>query len=581
MITTNKWVSIGNGIFCTVLLAFGISLFFIRTTRIAHVYETDPEIRATPSSTAFINGQYLILPHKSHLGELDKILSSLDLVPVLPILDWILVQKKSVTEFPVVELSTPRAEEATQMINTLLEHPFILDAELNFHLSPAAFKDSTLAWPFVSATENASSLQLDKAWQISSGSNNVTIAVIDDFIENNIFHFQARFKNCTSRISLKTPFGSSHKDLFFNSHADLMLLALGACNTIDGLSSGIDSHASLWAVERSTQGHAQTMAAALYAAGVDICKDSVIRCPKMPSYSPPTKAADVIVLPFAHSAPELLQFFSDTLASIEPSKTIVVASAGNDSKQAHSYFPGNIANVINVGAFNQAGEKSSFSNWGPSVDIHAAGENIPFIFPPMTKIASGTSLSAAWSAGTIALMKAVNPQLSYKRALAFMQQGAQAFSCKDYCAPLTFNNSQECPSLCCAHPDNDCGLFKLNTFNAVRLAQINHCDEGLLEINKSYILFTRNMMMPQSIIIKNVGDKAAEVETLFYDKNILVEPASFTLSPLNSANDTQTIYLSFHKEPYKRQVSKIELVVRNKNNKTDKNEVFIEYIPKS
>ena len=44
------------------------------------------------------------------------------------------------------------------------------------------------------------------AWDESQGSSDVTIAIIDDFIYQDIFTFDLRFAECAKRVQLKEPF---------------------------------------------------------------------------------------------------------------------------------------------------------------------------------------------------------------------------------------------------------------------------------------------------------------------------------------------------------------------------------------
>src|SRR5439155_11143300 len=150
-------------------------------------------------------------------------------------------------------------------------------------------------------------------------------------------------------------------------HGELMLHALGACTNVYPFSSGIDWRAQLIAVQRPSLGHAQSFLAALYASNIDVCKQSIIKCPNGFSAGTSGIKADVLLLPFASDAPDLLQFTSDMLTAINRQKTIVVAPAGNNQAAARNFFPGGAPGVINVGSLNSQGKRSKFSNFGPSV----------------------------------------------------------------------------------------------------------------------------------------------------------------------------------------------------------------------
>ena len=121
-----------------------------------------------------------------------------------------------------------------------------------------------------------------------------------------------------------------------------------------------------------------------------------------------------------------------TLNEVRARGVFVVASAGNDARDVPTY-PASYDGVISVAASNSAGDRASYSNFGPLVDLAAPGgdgvdrtgdgrpdrvastigvgggdQAVEFAYG----LLQGTSMAAPHVAGVIALMKSVHPTLT-------------------------------------------------------------------------------------------------------------------------------------------------------------------------
>ncbi len=101
--------------------------------------------------------------------------------------------------------------------------------------------------------------------------------------------------------------------------------------------------------------------------------------------------------------------------------SIIVASAGNTPGPVLSY-PARLANVISVGSIGRDDEISSFSTYGPDLDLVAPGEIILSTYSDGEHFTydnqSGTSMAAPHVAGCISLLLSKNINLTYEEVRA-------------------------------------------------------------------------------------------------------------------------------------------------------------------
>ena len=140
------------------------------------------------------------------------------------------------------------------------------------------------------------------------------------------------------------------------------------------------------------------------------------------------------------------RFYQKAINAAVERGSIVVAAAGNNNEDARNAAPASCENVITVGATTSTGVRSSFSNYGATVEISAPGgegsKTSPKILSttdesptaPQTPAYSfmiGTSQAAPHVSGTIALMLAANPDLKTAEIVTILQNTATPLSTCD------------------------------------------------------------------------------------------------------------------------------------------------------
>ncbi|GAB4028935.1 MAG: hypothetical protein Fur0012_02390 [Elusimicrobiota bacterium] len=142
------------------------------------------------------------------------------------------------------------------------------------------------------------------------------------------------------------------------------------------------------------------------------------------------------------SCPSVIQ---DAINSAVSAGAAVVVAAGNENDLASSYFPANCQNVITVGAVNRNGDKASYGNYGSLLSLSApGGETGNSVYStlnngltvPVNDIYagySGTSMATPHVAGMISLMLAYKPLLSVNEIKYNVTKTARAFPSGSSC----------------------------------------------------------------------------------------------------------------------------------------------------
>jgi serine protease len=156
----------------------------------------------------------------------------------------------------------------------------------------------------------------------------------------------------------------------------------------------------------------------------------------------PDQPADIISLSLGGA--EFSDEMQEVFRQVREAGVIVIAAAGNESSSTPAY-PASYDGVISVSAVDLNGDLAPYSNYGEYIDVAApggdmsvdldgddypdgvastCGDNSSGAIEFNYRFYEGTSMAAPHVAGVVALMKAVNPALTPEGLYALLQNGA-------------------------------------------------------------------------------------------------------------------------------------------------------------
>ena len=142
--------------------------------------------------------------------------------------------------------------------------------------------------------------------------------------------------------------------------------------------------------------------------------------------------------------------YQNAINAINAAGAVVVVAAGNSNANASAYSPASCAGVVTVAATGKAGNRSYYSNYGASVEIAAPGGdknadgstgailstlNAGLTTPGADSLAyyQGTSMATPHVVGIVSLMLSVNPALTPAQVTQMLQSTATAFPAGSTC----------------------------------------------------------------------------------------------------------------------------------------------------
>ena len=332
--------------------------------------------------------------------------------------------------------------DTLRVIDALNRAPGIRYAEPNYIRRPLFVPDDI----YYSKQWHYPLVNLPQAWDITQGSSDVIVAVIDtgilsahpdikgqlspdgyDFIslESISQDGDDAIDDDPEDVGDRTPGGSS----FHGTHVSGTIAA--ATDNAIGV-AGIAFQSKIMPLRALGVGgglSSDIMEAMLYAAGLD-----------NDSGTTPSKPADIINMSLGGGSFSRAE--QDVVAQVRSSGVVIVAAAGNENSSAPSY-PAAYDGVVSVSAVGPEKELAPYSSYGATIDVAAPGGDFSKdinndgygdgvlstsgddsssggAIQNVYSYAQGTSMAAPHVAGIVALMKSVYPEDSVKNFDTFL-----------------------------------------------------------------------------------------------------------------------------------------------------------------
>lgn len=376
-------------------------------------------------------------------------------------------------------------------------------------------------------------IELEAAWEITTGSEGVVVAVIDSGM---LMEHPDRPRNLLSGYDFVSSLDNSDGDgrdadatdpgpftltAYHGSHVIGTVAAAANNDYRDGPGAdgivGVNWQATILPTRALGETGTLTdiMDAMLWSAGESV-----------PGVEDNVNPADVINMSLGGAFPCTdAPAYQDAINRVVAAGASVVVAAGNANVDASGFSPASCDNTIAVGASTQADERAFYSNWGSTVDVMAPGGDLSTdldgdgVLDGVLSLGkddssgdfgfvlqSGTSMATPHVAGVIALMLAVEPSLGPGDVLQILSDTASSYT------------SVQCNA---ADPDlaldgSDCGAGRIDAYAALQAAQSfvvpppePEPDPGMLSFSPSPLAFG-STSTSEDVTLSNTGSTALD-----------------------------------------------------------------------
>ncbi len=330
-------------------------------------------------------------------------------------------------------LTIPAGLSVDECVRQVARHPWVEYAEADHAGTGGAVPNDPNfpnQWHHLNAAKPSASIQTPLAWELTQGSSNVIVAVLDTGLSPS-----AEF---AGRTIPGYNFVSNNSDTTDDHGHGTAVAGTVAANANNGAAgAGVDWQCRIMPIKVLDSGNFGFYS--WWAQGIDY---AVSHGAKVINLSAGGGSSDFT----------LTRAITNAIAH----GVIFVTITHNDGASVIR-FPGNLPEAITVGATDALDRRCGFSNYGPQIDLCAPGTNLFTVSRSGSAQAWwGTSFAAPLTAGVCALLAAVRPNLSHDEARDLLCAGADD----------VVGDATDTPGF-----DSYYGWGRLNAYHSLLLAQ--------------------------------------------------------------------------------------------------------------
>ena len=246
---------------------------------------------------------------------------------------------------------------------------------------------------------NLPTIETEKGWNLSKGSDDVIVAVLDTGVQRDHPDLQGRL---VEGINILDESAYPEDDVGHGTHVAGIIAA--AVNNGEGV-AGMSWYNKIMPVKVLDENGAGSTYSV--AEGIIWATDH---------------GAKVINMSLGNYAQA--DFLHDAVRYAYDRDVVIVAASGNDNTDRPGY-PAAYPEVFAVAATDYNGNRASFSNYGDYIDVAAPGASIASTYPGGQYAAlSGTSMASPHVSALAALIRSANPELNNEEVMEIMRTSA-------------------------------------------------------------------------------------------------------------------------------------------------------------